>query len=363
MGCVALALAAAPPYRLLSRSLAALRVRAAVHAALQWLPHDHGVIPHFIHSATNTIHGEDYYSTIESAWLAAGALWASAFLDDLALRTLANCFYSRIDWQHWTAPGEGTPGAELVCHGKRKDGHFLPSVWDRLNGETAFMVVLGAGADDHALAPSSWAALKPFHGTAAGLRFASADLGLFVFQYGLDLLDLDTWQAPGAVHLKEEARVATRANLQACRAAADSFTTFQRYWGLSAGDGPAETLSEPDTYRCYSPAGPMDGTAHITATVGSVAHDPAAVLENLYQGEWEQDLRPRGRYGFSSVNIDRCWVGRDMVGIDAGAAVLALDNFLVDGRVRKVFHSLSCVRRGLERLGFTPTCPSLARAS
>ena len=47
------------------------------------------------------------------------------------------------------------------------------------------------------------------------------------------------------------------------------------------------------------------------------------------------------------------WVGRDMVGIDAGAAVLALDNVLRGDRVRAVFHGLPCVQRGLERLGFT----------
>jgi hypothetical protein len=55
----------------------------------------------------------------------------------------------------------------------------------------------------------------------------------------------------------------------------------------------------------------------------------------------------------SNVNLDRRWVSQDMVGIDAGAAVLALDNFLVVDRVRTVFHSLPCVRRSMERLGFT----------
>jgi hypothetical protein len=43
-----------------------------------------------------------------------------------------------------------------------------------------------------------------------------------------------------------------------------------------------------------------------------------------------------------------------MVGIDAGAAVLALDNYLMADRVRAVFHSLPCVRRAMGRLGFTP---------
>ena len=46
-----------------------------------------------------------------------------------------------------------------------------------------------------------------------------------------------------------------------------------------------------------------------------------------------------------------------MVGIDAGAAVLALDNYLMADRARSVFHGLPCVRRGMERLGFTRLNP------
>jgi hypothetical protein len=49
-----------------------------------------------------------------------------------------------------------------------------------------------------------------------------------------------------------------------------------------------------------------------------------------------------------------------MVGIDAGAAVLALDNHLMADRVRTVFQGLSCVRRGMERLGFSPEDDPLA---
>jgi hypothetical protein len=49
-----------------------------------------------------------------------------------------------------------------------------------------------------------------------------------------------------------------------------------------------------------------------------------------------------------------------MVGIDAGAAVLALDNYLMENRVRAVFHELPCVRRGLESLGFSCVEPPSA---
>jgi len=49
-------------------------------------------------------------------------------------------------------------------------------------------------------------------------------------------------------------------------------------------------------------------------------------------------------------SLDR--IGPDMVGIDAGAAVIALDNVPEEDRVRAVFHALPCVERGLYRAGY-----------
>ena len=87
-------------------------------------------------------------------------------------------------------------------------------------------------------------------------------------------------------------------------------------------------------------------------------------LRNLHEAERDGRLGAHGRYGLSSVNLDRGWVGRDMVGIDAGAAVLALDNHLNENRVRNVFHTIPCVQRGLERSGFqAPLRPPPLRAA
>jgi hypothetical protein len=265
-------------------------------------------------------------------------------LDDLARR-----LYDRIDWRSWTAP------SGLIRHGRDHAGRLLPCVWDRLNGETVFMYVLAAGADGGRAWPAeAWSGLRPFFGVVEGLRFASADLGLFVSQYGLDLLDLETWREPGGLDLPAQAAFAAEANYRCCRAAAERFATYRRHWGLSAGDGPGAAPGA-DAYRCDAPGEPLDGTAHLTASLASVAHRPALVLENLLEARADRRLAPLGRYGFSSVNLDRDWVGRDMVGIDAGAAVLALDNFLAGGRVRRVFHDLPCVGEGLRRAGFVPT--------
>jgi hypothetical protein len=351
MGCIALALASREEYRLLSPAVASERVRAALRTCLKDLPADRGVLPHFVDPATGTSWGADAHSTVETAWLAAGGLWAAAALQDPELEGLAVQVYGRIDWAYWSRQ-DG-----LIQHGKDQGGRFLPCAWDRLNGETAFMYALATGADDGCCLPAgAWESLRPFHGTVAGLQFASADLGLFVFQYGLDLLDLRTWEAPGGVDLWADACVAAEANRLACQNAADRFQTYRRFWGLSAGDGPADDAG-PDVYRVYSPAGPVDGTAHLTASLASVAHHPGAVLDNLRAADRDTRLGARGRYGFSAVNLDRGWVARDMVGIDAGAAVLALDNALCGDRVRSVFHDLACVRRAVSRLGFRPRIP------
>ena len=242
----------------------------------------------------------------------------------------------------WTAPGG------LICHGADRHGRLFPCCWDRLNGETVALYVLAAGAVEGRHWPAgNWGCLGRFPGQAGGLHFGSADLGLFVFQYGLDLLDLARQPLPGG-DLVADAALAAQANASVCRTAADRFQTYRRFWGLSAGDGPSGT-PPGYAYRAYSPVDPLDGTAHVTATIASIAHSPSQVWENLSQAS-RSEPRMRGRYGFGNVNLDRGWVGKDMVGIDAGAAVLALDYCLSEGRIRRVFHSVRVVQSGLDRI-------------
>ena len=351
MGLIALALASAEPYRLLAPAEAIHRVRAALETALERLPHYQGVLPHFLDARTGEVSGQDTFSSVDSSWLVAGSLWAATFLRDPELEGLAGRLYDRVDWLAWSATEEGNKG--LLHHARDVSGQFYPSCWDRLDGETIFMYVLGAGAaPQRALPRGCLAALKPFYGTVAGLRFNNADLGLFAFQYGLDLLDLARWRAPNTIDLAGEARLATRANYLFCREQAATFATYRHYWGLSDGDGPGQAPGTSE-YRVYGPGQRLDGTAHLAAALAGVAHAPAEVLECLGRAERDQALRPWGRYGPSNINLDRSWVGRDVVGIDAGAIVLALDNYLMADRVRRAFHALPCVAQGLGRLGFT----------
>jgi hypothetical protein len=353
MGFIALALASSPPYNFISPSEAVARILLGLTTALNRLPHDEGIMPHFVDSLNQKVCGHDALSTIDSAWLIAGALTAAVLLSDRELEALAETLFDRVNWRYWTAPEQPTY-RELLRHGKNTKGNFLLCSWDRFNGETIFMYVLSSGAKPgRDLGSQAWKRLEPFYGTVAGTRFCSADLGLFVFQYGLDLLNLKQWKTPGDIDLSEEAEKACLANYRRCRGLADRFPTFAHHWGLSAGDGPGES-PDTDTYRCYAAAGPVDGTAHLTATLASIGHLPEQVLENLHRADANAALPSRGRYGFSNVNHGKGWVGRDMVGIDAGAAMLAIDNFIMDDRVRQAFHQVPFVQAGISQLGFRP---------
>src|SRR5579871_469323 len=170
MGWIALALATQHPYSLLSHDEAVLRIRTGLETALGALPHERGIVPHFVDSQTGEVFGRDYLSTIETAWLTAGGLWAAAFLRDATLEPLAHSLWERIDWRYWTNPEQSRQS--LLCHGQAHDRQFLPCVWDRLNGETIFMYVMASGArGDQALPLAAWTNLQSFYGHAGGHYF------------------------------------------------------------------------------------------------------------------------------------------------------------------------------------------------
>jgi hypothetical protein len=347
MGLIAIALASGPKYKKISRTDAIARVSKALVAAKK-LPEIHGMMPHFFDPVTLKWKAPDQVSTIDSSWLIAGGLWAAKYLKDETLTKLANELYDRVDWQYW-ADTDTKGGAPVLSMGMGEDGKRFKSTWDRINSEAAFMYVLAIGARQHALAADAWKALKPYNVKVAGVDLAGGDLGLFSFQYSDDLMDLRHY--PGnQIKLHDQSIKAAKANYDTCKNKADQFKTYKKFWGLSAGDGPPNPGKSEDAYRAYAPDTDVDGTAHVMATLASIDVAPALVQENISAAEALQDPKMHGRYGYSNINLDKNWVSRDVVGIDVGVAVMALDNVLSDGEVRKIWQTLPCARRAEARL-------------
>jgi hypothetical protein len=331
MGLVAIALASMLPYRMLSRSDAIRKVELAISTALHRLPQDHGIMPHFLNADLEPT-GEDQFSTIDSSWLIAGALTASQMLADKQIITLAKALYDRVDWRYWA---EGTAGKNLLQMGETKTDSFLPTCWDRLDAETAFMYLLASSARPPvALDSQVWQRLVPTS------RDEWQDLGLFVAQYSNCLVDPLRLQSVAGLNLLSVQREQTQNNFDACKVLSPSFLTFKDFWGLSAGDGPGV---DGDVYRTYSPMH-VDGTAHVTATLASIAVCPDIVIANVVRAI-NHRLKPLGKYGLSNINVDRNWISRDVIGIDLGASIMALDNFLHGNRIRTTFSQSPCVIR------------------
>jgi hypothetical protein len=159
------------------------------------------------------------------------------------------------------------------------------------------------------------------------------------------------WHVMGMNMLQIE-RTQTLYNERVCRSLGVLYETYaDKLWGLSAGDGPSES---GDVYKAYSPT-TADGTAHITATLASVEVAPKSVLDNALRASklrlGPQKLEPLGKYGFSNINVDRLWISRDVVGIDIGAAIMSIDNYLNDNRVKQSFLRLGFVNRAAKVLG------------
>jgi hypothetical protein len=351
MGLIALALASSAEHRMLTRAQACKRIKRALRTALN-LPQVGGMLPHFVDARTLAPAGSDPIATVDAAWLFTGALWAAEFLGDDELTALANQLCDRVDWLSW---GDGGPVPRLH-HGAGAQGKKLASVWDRFNAETVCMYLLGIGAKKNALPAACLHSLDLAHGclpkdgpVEEQSCFISADLGLFVFQYGLEMLDPCQLPSVNGAHLLDECVKAVRANYAFCRKHRMRYQTFQTFWGLSAGDGPCNAPCI-DAYRAYSPEHDLDGTAHITATLASIGVWPDLVRQNLDAAESPQWRHIRGRYGYSNVNVDHNFVSRDVVGIDIGAAMFALENVLFADRVRKVFMRTPVIRRALRRL-------------
>lgn len=120
-------------------------------------------------------------------------------------------------------------------------------------------------------------------------------------------------------------------------------------WGLSACDG-------PDGYRAYGapPGQPVcDGTVAPLAVVASIGFTPQLSLPAMQYMQATYSAKLRGRYGFSDAfNVDRNWFDSDVIGIDAGCALLMLENYRT-GLVWRLTGKIKPLQVAMRKVGFT----------
>ncbi len=338
-----------------------------------------GFFYHFVDMQSGARFEQTELSTVDTALLLGGMLFAHGFFDrpgEAEIRDLAELIYARVDWR-WSQARPPT-----VALGWDPETGHLPYDWIAYS-EAMLVYILALGSPTHSLGPQSWeawsAGLAKHWGTEEDqrlVRFAP----LFGHQYSHIWVDFrgirDAFMSEKRLDYFENSRRATLAqHAYALRNPMGWKGYGPRLWGLTACDGPADVTVQVDgrarTFRSYSARGPGDfddGTVAPTAVGGSVPFAPELCIPALMALRTDHGDHLYGQYGFldslnpsvpPSVTLKhghhvpgRGWYNGDYLGIDQGPILAMIENHR-SGLIWDVMRSNRHIRRGLQRAGFT----------
>ncbi|MCW5935982.1 MAG: hypothetical protein KIT11_01580 [Fimbriimonadaceae bacterium] len=326
------------------REAAVQRATSVVYTLRTRSARKNGWFYHFVDWRNGSRVWQSEVSSIDTCWLLMGALLAERALDDAALTAQLNALFSEIDW-HWMLTNGGLlPQSLTFSHGWKPEGGFLPYRWDSYS-EMMALYVLGAGAWP-GMPVRSWTAWSRPVVNYNGYRFLVGG-PLFLHQMSHAFIDFSNSRDTLNWDYFDEARQATLANRLYCLSNPGRFTGYgPSFWGLSAGD-------TPDGYRANGAPGWIsdNGTVNPAATVASVMFTP---LESTEVANYVRVAFPSayGRYGFANgINPTRNWIGPDVIGIDLGMMMLAIENAR-DGLPQRLTMSHPIIQEGMRRTGF-----------
>jgi hypothetical protein len=333
-----------------------------------------GFYYHFLDMQTGQRAGQCELSTVDSAFLLAGALTTGIYFDiDTAeeheIRTLADALYRRADWQ-W-AQNEGA----TVTHGWKPESGFLKYRWEGYD-EAMLLYMLGLGSPTYPLPESSYAAWASTYRweNCYGYEYLYAG-PLFIHQLSHVWIDFrgiqDAFMRDKGIDYFENSRRATYVQQQY---AIDNPLKHAGYasccWGVTASEGPG-----PDTIKINGierqffdyvgrgvPYGPDDGTLAPWAVVASLPFAPEIVLFSLNHCIHQAQLTKFNSYGFKasfnpthpgvSGNPYGWWVSPWHYGLNQGPIVLMIENYRT-GLLWKLMRNCPYIVEGLRRAGFT----------
>jgi hypothetical protein len=252
-----------------------------------------GFYYHFLDMQTGRRAWQCELSTIDSAFLLAGALTAGMYFeadtaDEHEIRTLADALYRRADWP-W-AQNQGS----TVTHGWKPESGFLNYRWEGYD-EALLLYVLGLGSPSHPLPESAYAAWAATYRWEHCYGYDYLYAGpLFTHQLSHIWVDFrgiqDAFMRAKGIDYFENSRRATYVQRQY---AIDNPLKFAHYgehcWGLTASEGPGpDTISVAGIERQFFdyvgrgvPYGPDDGTIAPWAVAASLPFAPEIVLPTL----------------------------------------------------------------------------------
>ncbi|QIO59781.1 glucoamylase family protein [Rhizobium leguminosarum] len=331
-----------------------------------------GFFYHFLDIETGRRVWQCELSTIDSAFLFAGALTVATYFDgdtaaEAEIRQLAMALYERADW-NWACDGGAT-----LTHGWRPESGFIPYRW-RGYDEGLLLYIIGLGSPTHPLPPACYAAYTE---TYEWRNIYGRELlysgPLFTHQLSHMWIDFrgirDAFMRHHDTDYFENSRHATYIQQQYAIRNPMNFVGYGEHcWGFTACDGPGwgkRTIDGVDReFFDYvargAPFGPDDGTIAPWVVVASLPFAPEIVVPTV-RNFARMKLGMTRLYGFKpsfnqtyAVENSQAgwWVSPYHFGIDQGPVVLMIENYRT-GLLWNIMRQCKPIVTGLRRAGFS----------
>ncbi|MEX2696954.1 glucoamylase family protein [Rhizobium mongolense] len=331
-----------------------------------------GFFYHFLDIETGRRAWQCELSTIDSAFLFAGALTVASYFDgdtadEAEIRQLAMALYERADWM-WACDGGAT-----LTHGWRPESGFIPYRW-RGYDEGLLLYIIGLGSPTHPLPPECYAAYTE---TYEWRNIYGRELlysgPLFTHQLSHMWIDFrgirDAFMRHHVTDYFENSRHATYVQQEYAIRNPMNFAGYGEHcWGFTACDGPGwgkRAINDVDReFFDYiargAPFGPDDGTVAPWVVVASLPFAPEIVVPTV-RNFARMKLGMTRLYGFKpSFNQTYAvensptgwWVSPYHFGIDQGPVVLMIENYRT-GLLWNIMRRCKPIVTGLRRAGFS----------
>lgn len=332
-----------------------------------------GFYYHFLDMQTGRRAWQSELSTVDSAFLLAGALTAGVYFDastadENEIRNVADALYRRADWQ-W-AQNQGV----TLTHGWKPESGFLVYRWEGYD-EAMLLYMMGLGSPTHPLPESSYTGWTSTYKWENNYGYEYLYAGpLFIHQLSHIWIDFrgiqDAYMRNKGLDYFENSRRATYVQQQY---AIDNPLGHQDYgtccWGITASEGPG-----PDTIKLNGknhqffdyvgrgvPYGPDDGTLAPWALVASLPFAPEIVIPALSHCIHQAKMTQFNSYGFKASfnpshpgnpgNPYGWWVSSWHFGINQGPIILMIENYR-SGFLWNLMKRCPYIVTGLRRAGF-----------
>jgi len=338
-----------------------------------------GLYYHFLDMQTGLRYKESELSTIDTALLFAGIIFARQYFNqsnprEALIRTLADKIIKRADWNFFVLPDTGKFASALSMAWRPGKGYGRGS-WTGYN-EGLILYVFAAGSNTNRIQKGydTWLSFykweQPFADSSYSTNMNLAHVifpPMFGHQYSQMFIDFrgieDSYMKQKGIDYFINSRRAALTQQKYAIANPNNWKGYDSLtWGLTACDGPGSSFNfDNKEFKEYSARGTSgleivhndDGTMAPTAAGGSIVFAPEIViptLRNMYDKYGTKGLW--GNYGFvDAFNPTVNWYDDNYLGIDEGPIAIMIENYR-NGFVWKYFMKDPLIKEGLRKLGF-----------